>query len=49
MNGITIFGKDCFKLPEIPEIFDNDRLEPLYSPSQQETLSNMINKTFIDF
>lgn len=34
INGIGVFGDDCYKISTIPEIFNNSNPVPLFSSKQ---------------
>jgi len=48
MSGIAIFGQDCFKIPQIPQVFNNSLEEALLPGSLQASMAGYINKTFIN-
>jgi hypothetical protein len=48
VNGIAIFGQNCFKVPNMPDVFDNHLDEPMFTQSTELQLLSLLNKTFIN-
>lgn len=48
LNGIGIFGKECYKVPYLPQVFNNSNIIPSFTAQQQQELLKLMNQSFIN-
>eukprot|EP00347_Sterkiella_histriomuscorum_P015912 403355213 len=48
INGIGVFGADCYKVPAIPEIFSSQNPYPRFNTKQQQQMLSILNQSYID-
>ncbi|CDW74137.1 UNKNOWN [Stylonychia lemnae] len=48
INGVGVFGANCYRISSIPEVFNNSNKVPLFSTKSQQQLLALLNQTFIN-
>mmetsp|Transcript_7458 Transcript_7458/g.6734 ORF Transcript_7458/g.6734 Transcript_7458/m.6734 type:complete len:115 (+) Transcript_7458:1336-1680(+) len=48
ISGVSIFGSDCYKIPEMATMFNSTKESPTFTSQQQQKLVTLINQTFIN-